>query len=895
MVLLNTTLSQFMQNGKTIRVVGVALAVSLIGALPTLIPIFKRRGRLALYFIAADIHAWKSGDSIWNLWARWRNMRHLLWIENSHQLNIEAVGAEVARNNPNVMFAHGVLAHVSTQAGIAAQQDRQAKAKLAASVPHVKHLVLIGGGHAHAHILRMSGMDPIAGLRVTLITRDVLTPYSGMIPGHVAGRYTREECHLDLLQLSEFAKIRVIVDLAINIDLDKKQVILKSGRDPISYDYLAIDVGVTPQVFGQSGFALESRTDITTVKPIDRLTYRLDQAFSKVPSWTRPHTICVVGAGVGGVELSMVLHHRYHLLLKAANKPTDWVRVVIIGRGDRLVPAHCVAVARELRKRLDERGIEVHLSDGVKEVKNNSIFLYDGTTIAYDELFWNTDGVAHKWLRECGLEVDANGFIITETTLRSVSHPEVFATGDCGTIKDYPRPKSGVFAVFAGLTLWHNLNHLAKDEPMEHYIPQTEFLGLINMGDGQGIASRGPLCVPASEWLFELKDWIDRKWMYNYRKEGLPVMESDVIVPGMVKGNQEALDMLQASTMRCGGCGSKVGSTVLSAALARLEHRGEEHNALKYSVGEDCAVVERVPGQEVTVSSVDFFKAGYLKRDLVLLGRIAAQHALSDIWAMGAMPLHGLAMCTVPLATDKLMEDDITEMLTGATKAFKENGCQLSGGHTTEGELSLGFSVEGTAPNVKALWIKGGMKKGDVLLLTKPIGTGVMQAAIMRYRASGFDVEAVLESMAMSNRAAAEAIHKACPLGNIGVTDVTGFGLLGHLAEMCKDSDVRVEVNVFQVPLFNGVVDLINEGIFSTLQPSNFRVRHAVDTSTSDVEVMQSPQYAALFDPQTSGGLLVSMPAEAAKTLKKLCPTAAEIGRVIDGAWNSSGGIVIRR
>merc|ERR1719158_666296 len=135
-------------------------------------------------------------------------------------------------------------------------------------------------------------------------------------------------------------------------------------------------------------------------------------------------------------------------------------------------------------------------------------------------------------------------------------------------------------------------------------------------------------------------------------------MDVKPVLPGFSLGDDSAIQLLKEATMRCGGCGSKVGSTVLTNALGRLKHRGEEIPTIKLSVGEDCAVIERLPGGAVTVSTVDFFKAGYLKRDLELFGRISAQHALSDVWAMGATPVHALAMCTVPLATDKLMEDD---------------------------------------------------------------------------------------------------------------------------------------------------------------------------------------------------------------------------------------------
>jgi len=561
-----------------------------------------------------------------------------------------------------------------------------------------------------------------------------------------------------------------------------------------------------------------------------------------------------------------------------------------------LAPHHGAAVSDEMKRLCDEKKITYHLGNAVTNLKDKTLFLANGKEIKFDECLWNTDGASHSWLGDSGLTVDEKGFVLTSTTLQSVSHPNVFALGDCGSIEGYPRPKSGVFAVFAGLTLWKNFNHLMNGAPMEHYYPQETFLGLILSGDGRCLASRGQLVVPAEKWLRDLKMWIDKKWIHNYRLEGLPQMAVEgPEIPGLVRGDAKSEALLFGALMRCGGCGSKVGSTLLSRALGRLNHMGHQHECLKYSVGEDCAVVETTPGGPVTVSSVDFFKAGYLKRDLYILGKISAVHALSDVWAMGAKPLHALALCTVPLAAENLMEDDIADLLLGATDALKENGCQLAGGHTTEGELSLGFCVEGIAEDgVKSLWTKSAMKSGHALVLTKPLGTGIILAGAMRNQARGVWIEPALEWMQKSNKYAAEALHETIQKGvPVGVTDVTGFGLVGHLVEMCKDSNVQAKLELSKIEVMDGVEDLVRRQVFSSLQPENLRSRRAVSEERSSKEAIESFKYAAIFDPQTSGGLLISLPKDEAQKFIQKIPAAKIIGSVEEGPWTHNGGIVV--
>jgi len=225
---------------------------------------------------------------------------------------------------------------------------------------------------------------------------------------------------------------------------------------------------------------------------------------------------------------------------------------------------------------------------------------------------------------------------------------------------------------------------------------------------------------------------------------------------------------------------------------------------------------------------------------------------------MGAPPTGALAIAVVPYGLEAKVEDTLYQMMAGACAMLGDAGCALLGGHTCEGsELSLGFCVTGHAAPA-ALMRKGGMAAGDALVLTKPLGTGVLFAAHMRHAARGDAIAAALDGMVTSNHEAAQCVLRH---GGGACTDVTGFGLLGHLLEMAQASRVRVSLLLDQVPVLPGVLECIEKGIFSSLQPSNLRLRRAV---ANEKAAMAHPHYAVLFDPQTAGGVLASVPSASA-------------------------------
>jgi selenide,water dikinase len=259
----------------------------------------------------------------------------------------------------------------------------------------------------------------------------------------------------------------------------------------------------------------------------------------------------------------------------------------------------------------------------------------------------------------------------------------------------------------------------------------------------------------------------------------------------------------------------------------------------------DDAAVITVPPGKVAVHTVDFFRS--FVDDPYIFGQVAVVHALGDCWAMGAEPHAVLAIAQVPYGLESQVEEDLYQMMAGATSVLAEIGCALAGGHSCEGaELALGFAVHGVADRDK-LMQKGGMKAGQVLILTKPIGTGTLFAADMRAKAEGQWVSAALDSMRKSSAVGAQLLVEH---GATSCTDVTGFGLLGHLVEMCKGSNLAAVLDIDAIPILEGAEECLKLGITSSLQPANVRLSRAV---ANQEEVSSNPRYPLIYDPQTAG------------------------------------------
>ncbi len=369
----------------------------------------------------------------------------------------------------------------------------------------MKHLVLIGGGHSHVAVLRAFGMAPPPATQLTLICNVVHTPYSGMLPGLIAGHYRFEDTHIDLAALASFASSAFVNDTVVGLDPDAKQVYRADGM-PIAYDVLSINIGSAPNTNDVPGAADHT----IPVKPISQFLSYWEALQARIAGNDKSCQIAVVGGGAGGVELLLALQYRL-----SQGPHAQRLSFHLVTEEAELLSTYPPSIRETFHQTFTSRGITLHTNHRVHQVEANRVHCKNGAVLKFDEILWVTAAGAASWPTEAGLAVDDRGFISIGEAMQSLSHQDIFAVGDIASLEAHPRPKSGVFAVKQGPALAENLRRHLMGEPPVPHIPQSKYLSLISTGDRYAIASHGRWSMQG-KLMWHLKDWIDRRFIATY-------------------------------------------------------------------------------------------------------------------------------------------------------------------------------------------------------------------------------------------------------------------------------------------------------------------------------------------------------------------------------------------
>ena len=704
------------------------------------------------------------------------------------------------------------------------------------TLPLTQDLVLIGGGHTHALVLHKWAMDPLPGARVTVINPGPTAPYSGMLPGYVAGHYTRDELNIDLVRLARKAGARLVIGYATGIDLEARRIQV-TGAPDIGFDVAAVDVGITSAMPDLPGFSEHG----VPAKPLGRFAER----WSDYLKGAGPARVAVLGGGVAGAELVLAMAHR----LKSEGRQAT----LTVSERDKAFTAIGDIAEKRLREAFKRYGVELLEGARPEKITGDDVVLADGRVVEADFVTGAAGAKPHDWVAETGLANEA-GFIPVDNRLRTLESG-IFAVGDCAQMTHAPRPKAGVYAVRQAPVLYTNLREtLSTGTGLKEYVPQDDYLKLISLGEKSALAERFGITL-AGPLMWRWKDQIDTKFMTQF---DAPMKTFGPALPWpRAKGSR-------VEKPRCGGCGAKVGMPALARAL-----HGREG-----VVGDDAGVL---PGGQV--SSTDHLRAMVL--DPVVQTRVAAVHALGDVWAMGAKPQAAVSTVILPEQSPELAERALSEIHAAAREVMEAAGAEVVGGHSTLGaELTIGVTVTGLCEGTPITL--DGAKPGDALVLTKPIGSGVILAGEMMAEAKGEDVEAALRIMMQPQGVAARHLGKAHAM-----TDVTGFGLVGHVLNMTQTSGVGAEITLDSVPVMPGAIALSARGVRSSLFAENRLVMPGVP---------ETDRHALLFDPQTGGGLLAAIGTNAEGVVEALREDgfeAAVIGRVTDRMLDGTGQIEI--
>lgn len=316
--------------------------------------------------------------------------------------------------------------------------------------------------------------------------------------------------------------------------------------------------------------------------------------------------------------------------------------------------------------------------------------------------------------------------------------------------------------------------------------------------------------------------------------------------------------------VKAGGCASKLSPKILNQVLSRLPRQTDENVLVGFDTADDAGIYRLSPDLAL-VQTVDFFSP--VVDDPFTFGAIAAANAVSDVYAMGGRALTALSILAWPAAEDV---DILEQILKGGAAKLQEAGCVILGGHSVnDPEIKFGYAITGLV-HPDRFKPNAGARPGDVLLFTKKLGTGVISTALKRGIAQEAHVEAAIASMLTLNRAAAEAMAE---FDVHGVTDISGFGLLGHAREMAMASKVTLDIDAAKLRFMEGAVEYARAGALSGGLHNNRDFVASCVEGASEFDDL-------LYDPQTSGGLLISLPESDAMRLERKFPAAYRIGSV---------------
>ena len=367
----------------------------------------------------------------------------------------------------------------------------------------MSEIVLVGGGHAHVQVMTAFGRRPEPGTRLTLVTDQLGSPYSGMLPGHLAGLYRRDEMQIDIAALAAATGTRLIQARVTGLDAAGRRL-LCDGREPVRYALASLNIGIVPDLSGIAGAAEHA----VPVKPIASFLARFDMMMAALPAPQTPCRLAIVGNGAAGVELAFALHARLQRDRQACE-------IVLIGAGPPVAGLND-GIRSRVRAALARRGIASLEGRRVVAALERRLVFADGAGLDIDGALISTRARAPEWLAETGLALAQDGTIVTSPTLQVLGRDDLFAVGDCATIEGYPRQKAGVFAVRQGPVVAENLRRYRRGEPLARHHPQSRYLVLLGTGDGRAIGGRGDSLAFEGRWAWWLKDWIDRRFMARF-------------------------------------------------------------------------------------------------------------------------------------------------------------------------------------------------------------------------------------------------------------------------------------------------------------------------------------------------------------------------------------------
>ena len=720
-------------------------------------------------------------------------------------------------------------------------------------IPIINDLVLIGGGHSHLSVIMELSKKPLKGNRITLISNEIDTPYSGMIPGFIEGIYSWRESHIDLYKLCLKLSVRFIHSEVTKISAINKEVFLK-GRPNLKFDVLSINSGIESNYTKIEG----AQKNCVQVKPISKLANNFLKEIKNFNS------IAFIGGGAGSVELALALKKRL-------NDKKKSLKITIVSGKNGILSSFPAKTKKISLNALKEANIKLLENKEVIQVKKDKLIMSDGTVLNIDKSILSTNAMAPKWIKNSDIQLNEESFIVVNNAFQT-NHNFIFAAGDIVDFNNENLKKAGVFAVRSGKPLAKSLRNYILNGTSYTYKFNKNYLALIGLANGLAIATKYNFSY-STKTNFYLKKFIDKRFIKKFNNlDNNKIFIIKKIIRHIIEifKTNKMYDYNNINQMQCKGCAAKVPYNALKNTLSKKI----------ISTSEDATTITNHPN---LFQSVDMINA--IISDPYVLGKIAANHAISDIISVNSKIISAMMILQLPHSKSIINARDLEQVTYGSNEIFDSFNCSISGGHTMIGKDQdpvIGFSITGEKKkslNFKKL--NKNIKINDVLILTNKIGSGIIFAGINNDLIDSYFQIEVINQMQDGNIAFGNITEK---LNILSMTDITGFGLANHLLNLIKRDNGKTGLTVFpkKIPIFSGVEEAIKKKVKSSLFENNYLIAKEAIVYNRDEDFIDE----ILYDPQTVGGLAFIIPKEKKEQqfeiLKKYKINFTEIGHVND-------------
>ncbi len=720
----------------------------------------------------------------------------------------------------------------------------------------INHLVLIGGGHTNVLLMRKWLMYPklMPEIPISIISRDSHLVYSAMFPSVISKSISLDDSLIDIRFLAKEAKISFLKAEVTFIDFQLKRIYLKN-RPIIDYSKLVLNYGSQTKIPKEFEDLVNNKIAFP-IKPFFR-AYEIIKNEDQYDS-EKELPFVIVGSGLAAIEVAFALRKRWE---------------------NRFLKILCRS------NKIDSKIL--------KSLHRSNIELIESLPSDFGKILLCTGNKSPLWVSKNIADLDVKGRVITNQQLKLKKFLGVFAAGDCAVIESSKRPSSGIFAVKVLNILANNLKKDIKGESLKKWFPQRFGLQIVNSYTRKipkAFAIYGNLVLGPHFLFWYLKNKIDKDFIKKFHSFNKTMNQ---------KSKEDWTD-------DCRGCAAKIPQSTLNKSLrsAQLEH---------FAVSPEDSVEIYNNDQNIIFQSVDGFPA--LVSDPWLNAKITVLHACSDLWACGVKLSSVQALVSLPKVQKDFQSFLFSQSLKGIKSTVEEQGGELIGGHTFESRslinkpyslgIDISLTVQGILQNGVKPWLKSGMQKGDIILLSRPLGVGIFFAAQMQNINLRDSSEEIMRYLVTSQQPLIDHIYSLQEeFGKTFInaaTDITGYGFIGHLKEMIDSSNllrkdnnlepIKVLLDLSAFKAYPGIFDLIQKGIKSSLFDSNKEILDQIFAENQNKRIISFSQknkvynysfkekISLLLDPQTCGPILISCQPKYESFLKDKW---YKVGQVID-------------